>query len=444
MGNGNKSSKYCLEDYPIYLKNCHLCGHTFTGHIPRNRHLLNEHNLTFENYILKTVFNDVRPTCKCGCGKETSFNKATKEAILNDKWFYHFYPNHSQNNINVKEKSYSTNMIRYGHICTLYNENIRNDILKNNIKKYGFENPMKNLNVQNKVKETNIKKYGFEVPTQNIEIWNKVKQTNINKFGCEYTWNNKDIVEKAKQTNLKKYGVENVLSNKDVRNKIKQTNLKKYGVDNPFKSIEVRKKFIIKKSKKEIEVCKILNGESGFWFNGKEYDIKVGNNLFEIDGDYWHISKLNNLIIPHIYTSVNDFNKINDCKQSPYNLYKIFISNLPKEITVENLIQNSYVPNYNLSEDDVIMTKEYLSSYIERNGYKNFKTHLIYFKYFIKIFFKEIYVKDNKIDTFPNDSIIMETLSNMYNSENNFTLDFSYNNFFNVYGTLLEKKMLYD
>jgi hypothetical protein len=163
--------------------------------------------------------------------------------------------------------------------------------------------------------------------------------------------------------------------------------MERFGVKNIFNLPNYKKIYCSnQKSKKELEVCKELGGESGFMYNGKEYDIKVENNLFEIDGDYFHTALLQYLNLPKLNSCINDFKKIKDIENSPYTLYKILISNLPKEITVENLIQNSYVPNFELNYEDVIVSKQYLKTIIDREGKEYLEKYLKYFLTFIKTF----------------------------------------------------------
>jgi hypothetical protein len=51
----------------LILTDCKICGKTknargFAFHISQT------HKISIEDYILKYEFNNIRPTCKCGCG----------------------------------------------------------------------------------------------------------------------------------------------------------------------------------------------------------------------------------------------------------------------------------------------------------------------------------------------------------------------------------------
>lgn len=149
---------------------------------------------------------------------------------------------------------------------------------------------------------------------------------------------------------------------------------------------DFKKIYCSKHSKIEIKVLEELKGESAFWYKGKEYDIKVGNNLYEIDGDYFHSDNLTNLNIYQLNSTSNDDCKIKDIEQSPYKLYKIMVSNLPNDISEESLQKFSYIPNFKLEYDDVIITKEYIEAYIQRNELKGLEKQFKSFKKFIDYF----------------------------------------------------------
>jgi len=185
---------------------------------------------------------------------------------------------------------------------------------KKNLKKYGFENPMQHKDIQNKAISTNIKRYGFKNAFQNKKIQDKQKKTTLERYGFENCLYNEQVIEKRNQTNLKKYGAIYVGENTHVREKIRQTNIKRYGYENNFLDPSYRKLYNSRHSKTELEVCEKLSGESSFVFNGREYDIKVENNLFEIDGDYYHTNKLTNLNTMTVGSIVNDHKKLKPLK----------------------------------------------------------------------------------------------------------------------------------
>jgi len=59
---------------PLEDKNkCIICGVEFKTIHTRNKHLKQEHGLTFKQYILSQYYDNIIPTCKCGCGEEMKF-----------------------------------------------------------------------------------------------------------------------------------------------------------------------------------------------------------------------------------------------------------------------------------------------------------------------------------------------------------------------------------
>jgi hypothetical protein len=60
---------------------CLLCDKDFSHYQDSRRyaqfsfHLKKDHSITLESYVLKYTHNDVKPTCGCGCGNETKFEK---------------------------------------------------------------------------------------------------------------------------------------------------------------------------------------------------------------------------------------------------------------------------------------------------------------------------------------------------------------------------------
>ena len=366
----------------VYLDECSICGQKFEGtkfqkSSIRGKHLQLVHKITYEQYVIDNFYNGVRPTCGCGCGEFPKFRRQ----FVDNSWFFTYCQNHRPSKPHTQEHKdkigrgcKKTMLEKYGVTNPMAVPKFKKKQQDEVFKKYGCTNPMKNDKVKEKGKKTMLKRYGVEYALQSPEIQKKFKRTSLKKFGVEHPFESEIVKDKIKDTIQEKYGSDYYTSTQEFKDKSIKHFREKYGVDNIMKvkyyidlctknSKKVRfEKYGVEyflqlpnykklyctshKSKKEIELCEKLGGESGFWFNGKEYDIKVGNNLFEIDGDYYHVKEFKNLNLPQLNSCVNDFNKINDCKESPYNLYKIFISNLPKEITQENLIKNSYVPNF--------------------------------------------------------------------------------------------------
>jgi hypothetical protein len=58
-------------------RTCKECNEVFNDSEQVRRHL-RKHDMTFQEYSLKWVFNGVVPACRCGCGAKTSWNVAKK------------------------------------------------------------------------------------------------------------------------------------------------------------------------------------------------------------------------------------------------------------------------------------------------------------------------------------------------------------------------------
>lgn len=209
----------------------------------------------------------------------------------------------------------------------------------------------------------------------------------------------KNVAIGLKKVNMEKLGTEYPLQNKDIMNKTKETMLKRYGVEHGFQSSFIQNKTSKNIcSKTELKILNILNGESSFSFKGRRYDIRVGNNLYEIDGNYFHTDKLTNLTVVTLVSIINDHRKILAIDGSDYKLYKIFISNLPKEINEKSLQSNSYIPNFELNYDDIIMRKEYIQKFFQSFDNKKLNKYLKKFYNFLIYFKQDIFKNYKKVD----------------------------------------------
>ena len=62
-----------------YSHECSICGEKFSDNkmsnvtIKLKKHLIKEHNLSYEKYIIDTFHSGKTPTCLCGCGSELRF-----------------------------------------------------------------------------------------------------------------------------------------------------------------------------------------------------------------------------------------------------------------------------------------------------------------------------------------------------------------------------------
>jgi len=261
------------------------------------KHVVNFHNISYENYITNVEYDDIKPICACGCKKETEFHKGK---------FFKYYKDHKN------------------HV-TGYKSKIR--IKNENEKILDIEKKLKTINLS----IYDIKNYynswsSFEINFSDLE-----KLLCIDKRTIKSYWKNLGLItneENFKRT-IKKHqriwvdkngthGGKRIISDdilfdvymfisknegkytlKEIKNKfgIEETVLvvykrllekyEKKEIDNLLK--------LGVSSKQEIEFFNILKFYFGnnltrpFKLENKFYDMKLGDNiLIEFDGTYWH------------------------------------------------------------------------------------------------------------------------------------------------------------
>jgi hypothetical protein len=239
--------------------------------------------------------------------------------------------------------------------------------------------------------------------------------SNYGKWFQDYTTNHfprkkhsKEIREKIKKRTKEalkeKYGVENIYHLKILKDKAnqkcKQTKKERYGdenYNNPEKNKQTKKKkygyeyYSGNKKTKKSEIEKFVQSQlqyssGSFIYKGREFDIKVNDNIYEIDGDFYHPPNLKNLTLIQINSLINDYKKIQLLKYSKYKLYKIHVSELPEIITEENLKESSYIPDYNIEYKQTIISKEYFERYIENKGKEKLEKYIPLLLKFLRTF----------------------------------------------------------
>jgi very-short-patch-repair endonuclease len=53
---------------------CKLCNYKIDNKIKFAKHVLHEHKLNRQNYLIQTEYNNIHPTCICGCGTLMKYN----------------------------------------------------------------------------------------------------------------------------------------------------------------------------------------------------------------------------------------------------------------------------------------------------------------------------------------------------------------------------------
>lgn len=390
-------------------------------------------NISFKEKIYLTIF-DLKQIPMCSCGKNTKFldinrgyqkfcsracsNKSESTKIkISESVMLKYGVNHiskskevikkkEETNLNrygvknvfespkIKNKIESTNLKRYGVKTPLLNEKIRDKIKLTNLKKYGYYHHWFNLSIRNKIIKTNLNRYGVKNVFESLKIKNKIEFTNLKRYGCVNPFSNELIRNKKTITDTLKYGVSHHLKHSYIRQKINDTNIKKYGTIHPMRNETVRKKFKENfnggVSKGEKLLADKLGLQYKFFYSGKEYDFKFGNYIIELDGDFWHVDDIKNMSIIQLNNLCNDFEKEELIKDTGFSFVRIKYSSIKKINTFNDLLDLSYIKKYDLSDNCIIMNKNYITD----NTHK-FKKYLYIFRKFFKLF--NINYNENKL-----------------------------------------------
>lgn len=132
---------------------CKECSHIFKSGIDKINHLKNKHSLTFEQYIIKHYYNNIKPTCKCGCKTPLAF-----KSFELGNWFSEYTKNHAPKKPHTEANK----------------KKIKENTIKTIQKKYGVNNVFELPEFQKKAKQTKLKRYNNET-YNNIEL-NKQNQ----------------------------------------------------------------------------------------------------------------------------------------------------------------------------------------------------------------------------------------------------------------------------
>jgi len=136
----------------------------------------------------------------------------------------------------------STNLDRYGHICSVHNPEINEKVRNTMFDRYGVEHAAQNENILKKIRETTIGRYGVDNVAQSDEVKEKTRQTNLERYGVESVVQSDEVKNKIRNTVKHRYGVDHIFESNEIKEKIKQSHLDRYGVENAAQSYEVKNK----------------------------------------------------------------------------------------------------------------------------------------------------------------------------------------------------------
>lgn len=318
------------------LKTCKLCGEQFEYN--GNRKIcFKQHYYTCKvcgkQYpINSTQFN---VCCSKECSRKLRKQNAEATSLLRYGVKNAGYTKESQ------EKIKKTNLERFGTEYAFQSDTLKEKIRRSNLEKYGVDNPMKSKEIQEKAKATNIERYGAECVLgtgskireqinresrekfgnaggfgNTPEATSKRMKTNEERYGVPWVTQSPEVAEKRAETCRSRYGTSSPFESEIIQEKIRKVNLEKYGYEYPMRSEEV-KKHMSESIKKKYGVdwacmlpqCMEAVGtrvssfnrafgkfleddgftvEYEFPIGNKQYDIKVGRILIEIDPTYTH------------------------------------------------------------------------------------------------------------------------------------------------------------
>lgn len=144
-----------------------------------------------------------------------------------------------------------------------------------------------------------------------------------------------------------------------------------------------------KESKIEKLVREKLGGEKCL-VEGREFDIRLGNTLIEVDGTFWHPSSLRELALSQMHNIINDLEKRDKALEAGFSIVKIYEDKIDKDnISLDQIIKDQYYPDYTIKYDMPIVTKEYLEGYKILKGKQKLQMYSGLFLKFLRTFQKD-------------------------------------------------------
>lgn len=203
------------------------------------RHLVDSHDMTLEDYVILTEYNNEPPKCECGLCDD-------KPQFFRGKFRTHAS---GHRKFNKKKELY---LKKYGDpMCPTCGELIEK-WYRGEPRKYCKKTCTPNHWNQNQVNMTVKERYGVDNVFQLDEVKDKSKETSLEIYGVNHPSKSEIIQNKIRKTNIKRYGVECVYQHSGIKDRIKEVMLDKYGVEHPSQINKNR----ISSSKRMIEYNK--------------------------------------------------------------------------------------------------------------------------------------------------------------------------------------------
>ena len=262
-------------------------------------HLKNNHQMRYEDYILKYDYEGIRPTCACGCGKNTNFHKGKYHK------YYEDHKNYVKLSRDQKEKLRKSVINRNSNIDYRLNRlKINTDELKFFFDDYcSFLIDSESIIKKTGIDFRTIKKYWHELEfIKDKESFRRITKKH------QFYWKDKNDKAGGKiQISESKFMEIYFLLKKEKGNITLKELSDRFSLGLTSRSLYKRiiQKFPQKEiddlllsgncSKPEIEFLHVLKFffgkdlKSQFKLEGKIYDFILNDSLLiEFDGDYWH------------------------------------------------------------------------------------------------------------------------------------------------------------
>lgn len=186
------------------------------------KHLLEYHNLSLKEYIIKVDFEGKPPRCKCGfCDEDAPFFRGKFLARINEHRKYDWLMKQYIEKFGTPK-------------CVTCGGDVK--WRRGAPNKYCSFGCIPNNWNQEKIKETVVNRYGVDNISFLTDIKDKISKSN-KKLDRD------EILSKSKETSQKRYNVDFYSMTPKYKERYKKSCLEKYGVDNPAKLIENRDKF---------------------------------------------------------------------------------------------------------------------------------------------------------------------------------------------------------
>ena len=288
-------------------KVCKFCGKIFETNIISAKYCSakckEQANMGVCQICGKPTLNH-RTTCSPEClaaarSKNNAFKKEDVKQKIKATNLRKYGVENPQQSPDIKEKTLKTVQERYGRNCAIDPEKSKQTMLE----RYGVEHALQAEEFVEKMNATieergglsyrfhtpewdniMLERYGTTVPYKNDDVKRRGIQTLLDNYGVTSPAKLDWVKEKCKTTCLQKYGVEYSFQSEEVKTKAKETMLRKYGVESSLSLIR-------KSSKINKIIGELLDVDDyEFTIGTKQYDLKKGNTLIEVNPTVSHNS----------------------------------------------------------------------------------------------------------------------------------------------------------